>query len=220
MSSRVTGLNDILVLIFAGSSVTTTFFFSCSSDVAAEVVHSPFASVEIEDVECSLDLAVVAARISRDRLRQYSVSRLCVSPGASWEYGWMAGEGGVSKRLRSGPNTLEEAVASLGILNATLCPISFFFALGRDGSETTISSSPSSDTQARVDRPTVGSSCGGAMDLKMESPSPVVASLSQLRTPNEGLVSCEGGRGSSNSIPSVPSFSLSLGMNGEVDGVM
>jgi len=223
VSSRIMGLSasgSILVLIFAGSSVMMTLFFSF--DVVVEVVLSPPASAETKDVECLFDPALVAARIlclRDDRKRLNTVSGVCGSSGVGWEYGWRAGKDrrGLLKRLRLVPDTLEEAVASLRILDATLCLTSFFSVLERttrDNGGTTVS-----DSQAGTGRPTVRSSCAGGMGLKTEPPAPIFASLSQLRTPDEGLTSREGGWDSCNSVLFVSSRSLSLGTSGSLDRV-
>lgn len=73
MSLNVTfGSGSILVLTFVGFSVTMASSFSFPCEVVVEVVLSPFASAEVEEMECLFDLTLVAARIlcsSDDRKR-------------------------------------------------------------------------------------------------------------------------------------------------------
>jgi len=74
MSPNDTFGRILLVLTFA-DSVMVASFSSLPFDIVVEVVLSPFASAETEDVECLFDLVLVAARIlcSRDDLKRLNV---------------------------------------------------------------------------------------------------------------------------------------------------
>ena len=74
MSPNDTFGRILLGLTFADSSAVMPSF-SFPFDIVVEVVLSPFASAEIEEVECVFDLVLVAARIlcSRDDLKRLNV---------------------------------------------------------------------------------------------------------------------------------------------------
>lgn len=88
MSLNVT-FGSTLALTFAGSSAMMTSSFSFPFDVVVDLVLSPFAPAETEDVECLFDLDLVAARrpCSRDDRKRLNVPS------------WMSGLTGVSEVL-------------------------------------------------------------------------------------------------------------------------
>ena len=89
---------SILVLGFAGSSVTTTSCFSLPFDIVGDVVLRTFVSAETEDVECLFVLVLVAARklCSRDDRKRLNV------------LGW-------TSLLTGGPGALEEVDTELSL---------------------------------------------------------------------------------------------------------
>ena len=98
MSPNDTFGRILLGLTFADSSAVMPSF-SFPFDIVVEVVLSPFASAETEEVECLFDLVLVAARIlcSRDDLKRLNV--------LSWMSGLTGGSevlGGVDVELPLG----------------------------------------------------------------------------------------------------------------------